>query len=138
MVGLPAAPNPRSEHADAVDHGCAVRADFAWVIAPLSWTNPDDIPDDELHHFKQVWLTPGNFTLRAMIYFVLLLGIVYLLNRRSIAQDHTGDPAQQAKLTAMSGLGLMAWGFLVSLAAFDWVMSLEPHWFSTIYGLIFM
>jgi hypothetical protein len=115
---------------------------FAPILLGLShlypWTNPNDIPDDELHHFKKVWLTPGNFTLRAVIYFVLLLGIVYLLNKRSIAQDRTGDPAQQARLTAMSGVGVMAWGFLVSLAAFDWVMSLEPDWFSTIFGLIFV
>jgi preprotein translocase subunit SecG len=121
-----------------------------WVMAILfipillglshiySWTDPNAFPDDELHHFKKVWLSPGNFTIRAVIYFALLLFLVYLLNKRSSAQDQTGDPAQQAKLTGMSGIGVVFWGFIVSAAAFDWVMSLEPDWFSTIFGFIFI
>ncbi len=41
-------------------------------------------------------------------------------------------------MNAMSGPGLVFWGFAVSGAAVDWVMSLEPHWYSTIYGLLFI
>lgn len=103
-----------------------------------SWTRPDAFPNDDLHHFKRLYLEPGFFTLRAVIYFVILLFFVYLLNKRSAAQDQTGDPALQAKLGGMSGLGVVLWGFIVSAAAFDWVMSLEPDWFSTIFGMIFI
>jgi hypothetical protein len=103
-----------------------------------SWTKPDAFPDDTLHHFKRVYLSSGFFTVRAVIYFLILLGIVYFLNKRSMDQDRTGDPRLQAKLGSMSGPGVVLWGMIVTSAAFDWVMSLEPDWFSTIYGMIFI
>ncbi len=103
-----------------------------------AWTKPDAIPDDSLHHFKKVYLTSGFFTARTVIYFVILLALVYVLNKRSMDQDRTGDPNIQAKLGTLCGPGIILWGLIVSAAAFDWVMSLEPEWFSTIYGLIFI
>jgi hypothetical protein len=108
---------------------------YSWT----SWSDPKSTyPNDDLHHFKRLWLAPGFFTARAIAYFVILLFFVYLLNKRSAAQDQTGDRALQAKLGGMSGIGVVLWGFIVSAAAFDWVMSLEPDWFSTIFGMIFI
>jgi len=63
---------------------------------------------------------------------------VGLLNRWSREQDQTGNPALADRMNAISGPGLVFWGFAVSGAAVDWVMSLEPHWYSTIYGLLFI
>jgi hypothetical protein len=102
------------------------------------WTNPDEFPDDYLHHFKKTYLSPGFFTARTIIYFVILLGLVYLLNKWSADQDQTGDPIIQHRLGFMSGPAVVLWALVVSAAAFDWVMSLEPEWYSTIYGLIFV
>jgi hypothetical protein len=102
------------------------------------WTNPDEFPDDTLHHFKKTYLSPGFFTARTIVYFVILLGIVYLLNKWSADQDKTGDPIIQHRLGFMSGPAVVLWAFCVTAAAFDWVMSLEPEWYSTIYGLIFI
>lgn len=107
---------------------------YSWT----SWTKPGAYPDDVLHHFKRAYLTSGFVTLRTVIYFVILLGFVYVLNKRSVEQDQTGDRSLQGKLGSMSGIGVVLWGFIVSAAAFDWVMSLEPDWFSTIFGLIFI
>ncbi|HKS83745.1 MAG TPA: hypothetical protein VJR23_19740 [Candidatus Acidoferrales bacterium] len=111
-----------------------------WLGIPklYTWTKANAFPDDILHHFKRVYLSTGFFTVRAVIYFVLLLGFVYLLNKRSADQDKTGDPKIQGKLGVLSGIGVVLWGFIVSAAAFDWVMSLEPDWFSTIFGMIFI
>jgi hypothetical protein len=102
------------------------------------WTKPDAIPDDYLHHFKKIYLMPGFFTVRTITYFVVLLGIAYLLNKWSADQDQTGDPRIQGRLSAVSGPFVVFWAFMVSGMAFDWVMSLEPEWSSTIYGLIFV
>jgi hypothetical protein len=102
------------------------------------WTNPDEIPDDYLHHFKKTYLSLGFFTARTIVYFVILLGLVYILNKWSADQDKTGDPIIQHRLGFMSGPAVVLWAFCVSAAAFDWVMSLEPEWSSTIYGLIFV
>ena len=61
-----------------------------------------------------------------------------LLNKWSREQDQTGDPALADRMTALSAPGLVLWAFVVTGAAIDWVMSLEPHWFSTIYGMLFI
>jgi hypothetical protein len=102
------------------------------------WTNPDAFPDDYLHHFKRVYLSSGFFTVRAIFYFAVLLGLAYILNKWSAEQDQTGDPRLQHKMGYISGPAVVLWAFIVSAAAFDWVMSLEPDWYSTIYGLIFV
>ncbi len=102
------------------------------------WTNPDEFPDDYLHHFKKVYLSSGFFTVRAIFYFAVLLGLAYILNKWSAEQDKTGDPRLQHKMGYISGPAVVLWAFIVSAAAFDWVMSLEPEWYSTIYGLIFV
>jgi hypothetical protein len=102
------------------------------------WARPGGIPTDAIHYFKRVYLAPGFFTLRAIAYFAIWLGLVYLLNRWSRDQDRTADPRFMKRLCALSGPGLVLWGLLVTAAAIDWVMSLEPEWFSTIYGMIFM
>jgi hypothetical protein len=60
------------------------------------------------------------------------------LNKWSREQDATGDPQIAKYLEGMSGPGLILWGIAVSFSMIDWVMSLEPAWFSTIYGMIFM
>ena len=102
------------------------------------WTKAGWAPDDYLHHFKLVYLHPGFFTARTIIYFALLLILVYFLNKWSGEQDRAGDEKLERRMMRISGVGVVIWGLVVSFAAFDWVMSLEPDWFSTIYGMIFI
>jgi hypothetical protein len=102
------------------------------------WARPGGIPGDAIHHFKQVYLAPGFFTVRAIAYFAICLALSYLLNKWSREQDYTGDPKIIQRLSALSGPGLVVWGLVATAAAIDWVMSLEPEWFSTIYGMLFM
>jgi hypothetical protein len=60
----------------------------------------------------------------------------YLLNRWSLEQDRAGDPSLARKMQLVSAGGLVAYGLTITFASFDWLMSIEPHWFSTIYGVL--
>src|SRR5262249_49381825 len=60
------------------------------------------------------------------------------LNRVSALQDETGEPRLMNVFQRLSGAGLVVYGFTITFAAFDWAMSLEPHWYSTIYGMLWI
>jgi hypothetical protein len=84
------------------------------------------------------YLNAPFFTSRAVGYFAAWLALALLLDRWSRAQDRTGDPRFAVLMRKLSGGGLVLLAFTVTFAAFDWVMSLEPHWFSTIFGMLFL
>lgn len=90
---------------------------------------------DALMFAKRSWLNPGFFVLRAILYFAIwsAMGVWYW--KQSILQDDTGDVKITVKLQRPSGFLLVVLGLTVTGAAFDWVMSLDPHWFSTIFGV---
>jgi hypothetical protein len=87
---------------------------------------------------KAWFLNTQFFTVRAVIYFAIWLTLAYFLNKWSSEQDETGDPKLATRMEAISAPGLILWGIAVTFASIDWVMSLDPHWFSTIFGMIFM
>jgi hypothetical protein len=103
-----------------------------------AWDQPAEIAADPLIRYKRPYLNPGFFTVRALIYFAIWVGLAYVLNKWSREQDETGDPSIEGRFEALSGPGLILWGLALTFASVDWVMSLEVHWFSTIYGMIFM
>ena len=108
-------------------------------MKPLyEWARPELVDADKILKFKASYLNVPFFLLRTLFYFSCWIGLAHLLNRWSRQQDETGDPAFAAKMETMSGPGLVLFGATVTFASFDWVMSLEPHWFSTIFGLSFM
>jgi hypothetical protein len=114
-----------------------------WMKILYPWyPAPAEMLDNPNYRFKMAYLTPQNFTIRAVIYFVVLLTLTYFLNAWSRQQDATADPAADEALKnrmgAISGPGIIIWGLVLTFAMIDWVMSLEPRWFSTIYGMIFM
>jgi hypothetical protein len=102
------------------------------------WTKPGVIPDDAVNHFKRVYLQPGFFITRYIIYFAIWVIIAHFLNKWSAQQERTADVGLMYKMTALSGPGLVIWSLTVGAAAVDWVMSLEPKWYSTIWGMLFM
>src|SRR6516162_9337764 len=73
--------------------------------------------------------------LRQAIYFVAWLGLMFILNKRSALQD---EPGNRPRFQLISGIGILIYALTISFAAVDWVMSLDPHWGSTIYGMIFI
>jgi hypothetical protein len=76
--------------------------------------------------------------LRQAIYFGSWIGMAYVLNKRSALQDEPGVIDHQPRFQLFSGIGLVVYSLTISFASVDWVMSLDPHWGSTIYGMIFM
>lgn len=99
---------------------------------------PEDVMKDPILAYKRPYMNPSFFTVRAVIYFAIWLLLAFLLNRWSAEQDRTGDPKLATRLETMGGPGLILWGIAVTYSSIDWVMSIESHWFSTIYGMIFM
>jgi hypothetical protein len=87
---------------------------------------------------KTWYLNTRFFTVRAVIYFAIWLTLSHFLNKWSSEQDKTGDPKLLTSLETISAPGLILWGIAVTYASIDWAMSLDPHWFSTMYGMIFM
>jgi hypothetical protein len=103
------------------------------------WTQwATDKPTDPNLHFKVLYLTRNFFVLRSVVYFAIWLTIVYFLNKWSAEQDATGNKRLASTLEAFSAPGLILWGIAVTYSAIDWVMSIEPLWFSTIFGFLFM
>jgi len=102
------------------------------------WMRPEVVTGDAVLRAKAFYLNPSFFLTRAAIYFVIWFGLSYFLNKWSEEQDRTGDPALAKRLEGLSGPGLIFYGLTVTYASIDWVMSLEPHWYSTIFGMIFM
>lgn len=105
--------------------------------ALYEWARPAAVAHDELLQHKSFYLNPPFFMGRTIIYFVVWGGLAFLLNRRLLQQDEAFDLALSRRLRTLSGLGLGVFGLTVTFAAIDWMMSIEPHWFSTIYGMMF-
>jgi hypothetical protein len=103
------------------------------------WTHAEALASDELLRKKAAYLNAPFFIVRAGIAFAAWLAIAYFLNRWSAEQDTEADhKAIDRKLQLLSGGGLVAYALTTTFTSVDWVMSLEPHWFSTMYGVIFM
>ncbi|HEX9924039.1 MAG TPA: hypothetical protein VGD99_15390 [Anaerolineae bacterium] len=102
------------------------------------WTDPALVAQSELLQHKSVYLNIPFFIVRAVIYFTVWSGLAYLLNRWSLRQDETGEPGLSSRLRRLSAIGLILYFVTATFAAFDWLMSLEPEWFSSIYGVLFI
>jgi hypothetical protein len=102
------------------------------------WARPAEAEADPVLRARTPYLNVPFFLGRAAAYFAVWLLLLFLLDRLSRAQDRTRDPALGRRLAAVSGPGLIAYGLTLTFASVDWAMSLEPHWASSIYGMIFM
>jgi hypothetical protein len=102
------------------------------------WTHADIVAKDPILQGKQIYLNTPFWLIRAAFYFVVWNGLAFFLNKWSKEQDETGNPALPLRMQRLSSGGLLAYGLCMTFASFDWVMSRDPHWFSTIYGALFM
>jgi len=93
---------------------------------------------DELTLQKRNWLNPWFWLLRVVLYFAVWSVIAIVYRRHSVAQDDDGDLEHTAKLQKYAGACLVLMGFTVTYAAFDIFMSLDPHWFSTMFGVYYI
>jgi hypothetical protein len=101
-----------------------------------SWSRPGQ--SDPVILAKHLYLNSGFFIARTIFYFACWFMLVRLLNKWSRDEDASGNSSLWARMEGLSGGGLVLYGLTVTFASIDWVMSLEPRWYSTIYGLLFM
>ncbi|MBI4458936.1 MAG: hypothetical protein HY648_02615 [Acidobacteria bacterium] len=99
-----------------------------WIYG---WTQAAELPPEQAQY-----LSVPFFAARAALYFSIWVLLAFRLTRWSDAQDPGGADGLLAKMRALSGPGLVLYGLTVSFAAVDWIMSLEPGWYSTIFGLL--
>lgn len=90
---------------------------------------------EELGGFKGWWLQPAFFYARAVLYAGILTAFAFVLRRHSVGQDLDRSPARSGRSRALSAAFLVVGSFVLWLAGVDWVMSLEPHWYSTVFGV---
>ena len=103
-----------------------------------TWARPDVVAHDLLLQHQALYLNVPFFLIRAVFYFAVWLTLSGFLNRWSLQQDHSLDAGPGRWLEQLSRGGLVLVGLTMTFASIDWVMSLEPHWSSTIYGIIFL
>ncbi len=102
------------------------------------WSHADVVAQDELLQAKAPYLNVPFFIVRSVLYFVIWIGIAWLLRKWSVALDNDPDNAGiRKKLRNLSAAGILIFGFTITFASVDWMMSIEPHWYSTIYGIMF-
>ncbi|MCW5979699.1 MAG: hypothetical protein KIT09_16590 [Bryobacteraceae bacterium] len=85
--------------------------------------------------FRELWLSPAFFIARSLLYLFVWTGLSYAIIRHSRRQDEDGDVSHTRKNARLSAGFLVAFGVTFWLASFDWIMSLEPHWYSTVFGV---
>jgi hypothetical protein len=97
------------------------------------WTHMDVVMNDPILLKKKAWLNEGWFMFRMVVIFIAWLLVAARLRSLSKQQDQGVDVTQ--KIIGSSALTLVVFSLAICVAAFDWLMSVEPHWFSTIYGV---
>jgi hypothetical protein len=102
-----------------------------------SWAVPGAAEHDALLRWKAPYLNVPFFVIRAALYFGIWSSIALLYYRRSRRQDVTGDPGVSARLRRLAGPAIIVLAVTQTLASIDWIMSLTPHWYSTIFGVYF-
>jgi hypothetical protein len=98
------------------------------------WARPDAVKADHVLQMKQAYLNPQFFLVRLVLYFLIWIGLAFSLSRLSRRQDETQDLSLMSRMRMISAPGLIIYVLSLTFASVDWLMSLQPHWFSTIFG----
>jgi hypothetical protein len=102
------------------------------------WARPEIVATDAILQHKAAYLNIPFFLARTALYFIIWGLFAHFLSKLSAEQDRTGEPGIKRRLEIISGPGLAVMGLTITFASVDWVMSLEPHWFSTLFGFVYM
>lgn len=111
---------------------------IAWIPIALNlgkiyhWAHPGELA--KLAVEKQYYLNETWFLVRTVLYFFVWFGLAWILRTSSLADDKNPDPKRAIFRTNLSAPGLVVFVVSVTFAITDWVMSIDPHWGSTIYG----
>jgi hypothetical protein len=103
----------------------------------FEWSHAEALDHDALLRWKAPYLNVPFFLIRALLFFGLWSFIAVFYYRGSRGQDETGDPHVSARLRRFAGPSLIVLALTQTFAAIDWIMSLTPHWYSTMFGVYF-
>ena len=98
------------------------------------WADPAHVVGDHLLEHKAVYLNVPFFLGRTVFYFFVWIFLSFFLNRWTRQYEETQKVTLPERMRYLSGPGVGFLGLTMTFAAFDWLMSLEPHWYSTIFG----
>jgi hypothetical protein len=101
------------------------------------WSHQDAVERDALLRWKEPYLNVPFFLIRAALFFAIWSVIALLYYRGSRHQDATGDPGVSARLRRFAGPAIIVLALTQTFASIDWIMSLTPHWYSTMFGVYF-
>ena len=99
------------------------------------WADPDIVS-----HFsagKQAWFSESFWAARAIVCMAIWAGMTWFFFRSSVEQDHTGEPELTVRMQSVAAPAAILFALTSTLAIIDWVMALEPRWFSTMFGVYF-
>jgi len=108
---------------------------FFGIHSLYEWSHPNIVQNDPLLLGKSNYLNIPFFMLRGLGFVVLWIFLSRKICGLSRLQDHQKNDALTQRMTFWSVLFLIVFGMTYSFASFDWLMSLKPHWFSTIFGV---
>jgi hypothetical protein len=101
------------------------------------WSHSDAVATDALLAHKEAYLNPGGFYVRAAIFLLSWTFLGWWFRRQSMGQDASGEVAITGRLQTLSAPAMIWFGVSMTLATVDWIMSLDPHWYSTIFGVYY-
>ncbi len=101
------------------------------------WTHADAVAHDPLLQQKQPFLNVPFFIIRAGIYFAVWIYLTRWFYKKSIDQDRAYDNKKAHRMRQAAAPAIILFALTLTFAAFDWMMSLDPHWYSTIYGVYY-
>lgn len=139
-----------------ISEGLVANLKWIWIgfipIIVLVWTGnahelyhwtvgadalPEGSPEQAMLEYKDAYLNPMFWTLRAAAYFVIWFVLARFFVGNSIAQDTTGDAKTTTRMQTIAAPAMLLYAFTQSYAAIDWIMTLEYAWFSTMFGVYF-
>lgn len=104
---------------------------------PYVWANPEFVADSLLVQHKEAYLNVPFFLLRAALYLGIWIWMARFFFTRSVRQDSSGDPHLTLQMERFSGPLILLFAVTTTFASFDWLMSIDPEWFSSIYGVYY-
>lgn len=100
-----------------------------------SWMDPAKLAKDVLYQHKEPYLNVPFWLGRAVAYFAVWAFFAWMFLKQSTAQDEDGDPKRTLFMQKLAPACALLFALTLTYSAVDWIMALEAHWFSTIFGV---
>lgn len=137
--GAPSAEHASDEHAAPADHAAAAHGEHADPASPEALEHAEHEAEESLEakvlEGKKAYLNKNAFYTRAVAYVVIWAMLATLYFRFSTKQDADGSFAHTKSAQSLAPIALVLFGFSLTFACIDWLMSLDPLWYSTIFGV---